>query len=75
MPGGASIEIEDLANISLKTIKKQNHTKELCSDFDRMLFRKEICRLLQKDVKQQETNLEKAYVPSIFLREKKNLIN
>ena len=37
-----------------------------------MLFRKKICRLLQKGVIKQVKNLEKGYVSSIFLREKKD---
>ena len=73
---GASIEIEDPANISLKMIKKQQHTKKLCSNSEKMLFWKEICQLLQKGVLQHVTNSEKAYVYSIFLQEKKdNSIN
>ena len=36
-----------------------------------MLFRKEICQFLQKEVGQQVTNLGKGYVSLIFFREKK----
>ena len=57
-------------------IKKQQHTKKLCSNYEKMLFWKEIYQLLQKGVLQHVTNLEKVYVYSIFLREKKdNSIN
>ena len=66
---GASIELEDLASIPLSTAHK---TERLYSDSEKMLFRKEICRLLQKGVIKQVKNLEKGYVSSIFLREKKD---
>lgn len=41
-------------------------------DSDKMLFRKEISRLLQKEAIKQEENLEKGYASSIFLREKED---
>ena len=66
---GASIELEDLASIPLSTARK---TERLYSDSEKMLFRKEICRLLQKGVTKQVNNLDKGYVSSIFLREKKD---
>ena len=44
---GASIELEDLASIPLSTAYK---TERLYSDSEKMLFGKEICRLLQKGV-------------------------
>ena len=66
---GVSIELEDLASIPLSTAHK---TERLYSDSERTLFRKEICRLLQKSVIKQVKNLEKGYVPSTFLREKKD---
>ena len=65
---GASIELEDLASIPLSTAHK---TERLYSDFQKMLSRKEICKLLQKCVIKQVKNLEKDYVSSIFLKEKK----
>ena len=40
---GASTELEDLASIPLSTVHK---TERLYSDSEKMLFRKEICRLL-----------------------------
>ena len=66
---GVSIELEDLASIPLSTAHK---TERLYADSERTLFRKEICRLLQKSVIKQVKNLEKGYVPSTFLREKKD---
>ena len=65
---GASIELEDLASITLNTAHK---TERLYSDSEKMLFRKEICRLLQKGIIKQVKILEKGYVSSTFLREKK----
>ena len=58
---GASIELEDLASIRLSIAHK---TKRL--------FRKKICKLLQKGVVKQVKNLEKGYASSILLREKKD---
>ena len=65
---GASIELEDLASIPLSTAHK---TERLYSDSEKMLFRKKIYRLFQKGVTKQVKNLEKGYVSSIFLRERK----
>ena len=67
----ASIELENLASILLRTAHK---TERLYSDSEKMLFRKEIYRLLQKDVIKQVEHLEKGYVSSIFLREKKDKV-
>ena len=67
----ASIELEDLASILLRTAHK---TERLYSDSEKMLFRKEIYRLLQKGVIKQVEHLEKGYVSSIFLREKKDKV-
>ena len=66
---GASIELEDLASIPLSTAHK---TERLYSDSEKMLFGKEICRLLQKVVIKELKSLEKGYLSSIFLREKKD---
>ena len=63
---GASIELEDLASTSLYAAQK---TERLYSDSEKMLFRKEICRLLQKGIIKQVKILEKGYVSSIFLRQ------
>ena len=65
---GASIELEDGASIPLSTAHK---TEKLYSDFQKMLSRKKICKLPQKGVIKQVKNLEKGYVSSIFLKEKK----
>ena len=65
---GASIELEDGASIPLSTARK---TEKLYSDFQKMLSRKKICKLPQKGVIKQVKNLEKGYVSSIFLKEKK----
>ena len=64
----ASIELEDFASIPLCTAHK---TERLYLDSEKILFRKEICRLLQKGILKQVENLEKGYVSCIFLREKK----
>ena len=66
---GTFIELEDLASIPLNAAHK---FKRPYLDFEKMLFRKEICRLLQKGLMKQVTILEKVYVCSIFLREKKD---
>ena len=66
---GASNELEGLANIPLSIAHK---TEKLYSDSEKMLFRKKICKLLQKGPIKQVENLEKGYVSSIFLIEKKD---
>ena len=66
---GSSTDLEDLASIPLCTAHK---TERLYSDSEKMLFRKEICRHLQKGVIKQVKKLEEGYVSSIFLREKKD---
>ena len=65
----ASIELEESASIPLSTAHK---AERLSSDSEKMLFRKEICELLQKGVIKQVKNFKKGYVSSIFLREKKD---
>ena len=65
---GAPIELKELASIPLNTAHK---AERLCSDSDKMSFRKEINRILQKDAIKQVKKLEKGYVSSIFIQEKK----
>ena len=66
---GSFIELENLTSIPLNTSHK---TEKLCSDPEKMLFMKEISRLLQKSAIKQVKISEKSYVSSIFLREKKS---
>ena len=66
---GAFIELEDFASIPLNAAHKFERPY---LDFEKVLFRKEICRLLQKGLIKQVKILEKVYVCSIFPREKKD---
>ena len=64
---GASIELEDLASIPLCTAHK---TERLYSDSEKMLFRKEIYRLLQKGVKKTSEKFRKGLCFLYFSKRK-----
>ena len=65
---GAHIEIEDLDSVTLNSYSG----KTLLSPIEKTLFRIEIKRLLEKSGLKPVKEAEKGYVPSVFLREKKN---
>ena len=69
VPGGAFIDLKDLVKFQVRTYHK---TRRLYSGSEKIQFRKEISKLLQKDFIKLVSSLEKGYVSSIFVRGKKD---
>ena len=60
------------ASTELHLLSTAHKTERLYSESEKMLLGKETCTLLQKSVIKQVKILEKGYVSSLFLREKKD---
>ena len=67
---GAKIELEDISDLPIHVNSKQS--RKNMSDIEKCLFRKEIARLRDRGVIRPIKNLEGGFMPSVFVREKKD---